>query len=60
MQVSEYYPPTRTGMRGSLTVAVNRWPHGYAYTYNTLFDPEPWAFTTTSCGYDRLRPFLLE
>ncbi len=31
-----------------VAIAVNRWPHGYAYTYNTLFDPEPWAFTTTS------------
>ncbi len=21
-------------------ITVNRWPHGYAYTYNSLFDPE--------------------
>jgi len=34
--------------RDILAITVNRWPHGYAYTYNTLFDPEPWAFTTTS------------
>ncbi len=24
-------------------ITVNRWPHGYAYTYNTLFDPPEWA-----------------
>ena len=21
-------------------ITVNRWPHGYAYEYNELFDPE--------------------
>jgi spermidine dehydrogenase len=21
-------------------ITVNRWPHGYAYTYNSLYDPE--------------------
>jgi spermidine dehydrogenase len=21
-------------------VTINRWPHGYAYEYNQLFDPE--------------------
>jgi spermidine dehydrogenase len=21
-------------------ITVNRWPHGYAYEYNQLFDPE--------------------
>jgi len=24
-----------------LGITVNRWPHGYAYSYSTLFDP-PW------------------
>ena len=24
-------------------ITVNRWPHGYAYTYNTMFDPVEWA-----------------
>ena len=24
-------------------IAVNRWPHGYAYSYNTLDDPIEWA-----------------
>jgi spermidine dehydrogenase len=22
---------------------VNRWPHGYAYEYNELFDPPDWS-----------------
>ena len=26
-------------------IMVNRWPHGYAYTYNSLFDPLEWVFT---------------
>ncbi len=30
-----------------VAIAVNRWPHGYAYTYNTLYDPMEWAFTST-------------
>ena len=30
-----------------LGITVNRWPHGYTYSYNPLFDPEEWAFTTT-------------
>jgi len=28
-------------------IAVNRWPHGYSYTYNSLYDPMEWAFTET-------------
>lgn len=27
-------------------ITVNRWPHGYAYTYNSLFDPPEWALGT--------------
>ncbi len=34
--------------RDILGIAVNRWPHGYTYSYNPLFDPEEWAYTTTS------------
>ena len=30
-----------------LAITVNRWPHGYAYAYNTLYDPEDWAFTSS-------------
>jgi spermidine dehydrogenase len=26
--------------RDILAITVNRWPHGYAYTYDTLGDPE--------------------
>ena len=47
------YPPTLTGLRGShpgsfeverdvAAITVNRWPHGYAYEYNELFDPVDW------------------
>ncbi len=32
--------------RDLLALTVNRWPHGYAYTYNTLFDPVEWALGT--------------
>jgi spermidine dehydrogenase len=24
-------------------ITVNRWPHGYAYEYNELWDPEDWG-----------------
>ena len=34
--------------RDILGITVNRWPHGYAYTYNTLFDPPEWALTDTA------------
>jgi spermidine dehydrogenase len=27
-------------VRDILGITVNRWPHGYAYTYDTLGDPE--------------------
>jgi spermidine dehydrogenase len=33
--------------RDVLAITVNRWPHGYAYSYNTLYDPEEWAFTSS-------------
>ena len=26
--------------RDIIAITVNRWPHGYAYEYNPLFDPE--------------------
>jgi len=31
-----------------LAITVNRWPHGYAYTYNSLYDPLEWVFTSTN------------
>lgn len=40
--------------RDILGITVNRWPHGYTYSYNPLFDPELWAYTTTP-----LRPCVI-
>ena len=34
--------------RDIIAITVNRWPHGYAYTYNSLYDPMEWVFTSTS------------
>ncbi len=34
--------------RDIVGIAVNRWPHGYSYTYNSLYDPMEWVFTETS------------
>jgi spermidine dehydrogenase len=33
--------------RDIVGIAVNRWPHGYSYTYNSLYDPLEWVFTQT-------------
>ena len=33
--------------RDIIGIAVNRWPHGYSYTYNSLYDPLEWVFTET-------------
>ena len=33
--------------RDIVDITVNRWPHGYAYTYNSLYDPMEWVFTET-------------
>jgi spermidine dehydrogenase len=30
-----------------LAITVNRWPHGYSYSYNSLYDPLSWVFTST-------------
>ena len=35
-------------------ITVNRWPHGYAYEYNPLFDPE-WAPGERPCEIARRR-----
>ncbi len=34
--------------RDIIGITVNRWPHGYAYTYNSLFEPMEWVFTTSN------------
>ena len=31
-----------------VAITVNRWPHGYAYAYNSLYDPLDWVFTSTN------------
>jgi len=36
-------------------ITVNRWPHGYAYEYNSLYDPE-WPPGQSPCEIGR-RPF---
>jgi spermidine dehydrogenase len=33
--------------RDILAITVNRWPHGYTYSYNTLYDPEEWALASS-------------
>jgi spermidine dehydrogenase len=30
-----------------LAITVNRWPHGYSYSYNSLYDPLDWVFTSS-------------
>ena len=44
-----------------VAITVNRWSHGYAYSYNSLYDPLEWAFTSADsrpCVTAR-RPFGL-
>jgi len=33
--------------RDIVGLTVNRWPHGYSYSYNPMDDPEEWAYTST-------------
>ena len=33
--------------RDIIAITVNRWPHGYAYTYNSLFEPMEWVYTNS-------------
>jgi spermidine dehydrogenase len=42
--------------RDILAITVNRWPHGYAYQYNSLFDPFWLEGGETPCEVAR-RPF---
>jgi spermidine dehydrogenase len=47
--------------RDIVAITVNRWSHGYAYSYNSLYDPLEWAFTSADsrpCVTAR-RPFGL-
>ncbi|HEV2271139.1 MAG TPA: NAD(P)/FAD-dependent oxidoreductase [Steroidobacteraceae bacterium] len=34
--------------RDIVGIMVNRWGHGYSYTYNSLYDPLDWVFTETA------------
>jgi spermidine dehydrogenase len=34
--------------RDIIAITVNRWPHGYAFAYNSLYDPIEWAFSSTN------------
>jgi spermidine dehydrogenase len=34
--------------RDIVAITVNRWPHGYAYTYNTLYEPAEWVYTSSN------------
>jgi spermidine dehydrogenase len=34
--------------RDILAITVNRWPHGYAYSYNSLYDPLEWVYTASA------------
>jgi spermidine dehydrogenase len=36
-------------------ITVNRWPHGYAYEYNTLWDPAAWPGAERPCVVGRQR-----
>jgi spermidine dehydrogenase len=33
--------------RDIVAITVNRWPHGYAYSYNSLYDPLEWVYTSS-------------
>jgi len=33
--------------RDIAAITVNRWPHGYAYTYNSLYEPLEWVYTAS-------------
>ena len=30
-----------------IAITVNRWPHGYSYTYSSLYDPLEWVYTSS-------------
>jgi spermidine dehydrogenase len=34
--------------RDIIGITVNRWPHGYAYTYSSLYEPMDWVFTSSN------------
>ena len=47
-QLTRMFGPTGfADERDILGIIVNRWPHGYTYSYNSLFEPDEWAFTSS-------------
>ena len=34
--------------RDIVAITVNRWPHGYAYTYNSLYEPMEWVYANSN------------
>jgi spermidine dehydrogenase len=40
--------------RDIVAITVNRWPHGYAYEYNPLWDPD-WPIGERPCDIARQR-----
>jgi spermidine dehydrogenase len=48
-QLARIFGPTGfDDERDILGIIVNRWPHGYTYSYNALFEPDEWAFTSSA------------
>jgi spermidine dehydrogenase len=46
--------------RDITAITVNRWPHGYAYEYNSLFDPEwPTGEAPHEIGRARFGPIAI-
>ena len=41
--------------RDIAAITVNRWPHGYAYEYNTLWDAAAWPGAEKPCVVGRQR-----
>jgi spermidine dehydrogenase len=54
-QLSRMLGPTFDAAQDIQAITVNRWPHGYAYEYNSLYDPE-WLPGQSPCEIGR-QPF---
>ena len=42
--------------RDIAAITVNRWPHGYSYVANSLFDPDDYEDTVLKVARQRVRP----
>jgi spermidine dehydrogenase len=54
-QLSRILGPTFDPAQDIQAITVNRWPHGYAYEYNSLYDPQ-WLPGQSPCEIGR-QPF---